>query len=37
MYIVLTIDNERLVYDSFRFILKGYGDKVIEAETGRVE
>lgn len=34
-YTVLTIEDEELIRDSFRFYLEDYGYKVLEAENGR--
>ena len=34
-YTVLTIEDEALIRDSFRFYLEDYGYKVLEAENGR--
>lgn len=34
-YTVLTIEDEALIRDSFRFYLEDYGYKILEAENGR--
>jgi len=35
VYTVLTIEDEELIRDSFRFYLEDYGYKVLEAENGK--